>query len=100
MSTGSLLTRGTGGLASPSLGTGGILTRLVGYLWVICQTETEVNPTFDCVLGLSRRFSKTHLKLSKALEDITKDSTGLADVNKSQESVALTTKPFKYLRFR
>ena len=74
--------------------------RLVGYLWVICQTETEVNPTFDCVLGLSRRFSKTHLKLSKALEDITKDSTGLADVNKSQESVALTTKPFKYLRFR
>ena len=75
-------------------------SRLVGYLWVICQTETEVNPTFDCVLGLSRRFSKTHLKLSKALEDITKDSTGLADVNKSQESVALTTKPFKYLRFR
>ena len=77
-----------------------VFIRLVGYLWVICQTETEVNPTFDCVLGLSRRFSKTHLKLSKALEDITKDSTGLADVNKSQESVALTTKPFKYLRFR
>ena len=30
--------------------------RLVGWLWVIQQTETEVNPTFNWLLGFTRRF--------------------------------------------
>ena len=53
-----------------------VLIRLVSWFWVIQQTETEVNPTFNWLLGFTRRFHDTHLYLPKTLEAIYKDATG------------------------
>ena len=60
--------------------------------------ETEVNPTFNCVLGLSQRFCNMHSKLSKAHRADTKDLAGQTDVNKSRETDTVTIKPFEYFQ--